>query len=110
MLGEHLLFSADRRARRLVRSVLWSVLALVMALGGLGFLGAALWTWLETLWGAAAASLVVGIVFLAVAFFGVLMASLTRSMLPPPRATVGIDDLAQAFLAAAEVGRTARRR
>ena len=103
MLGEHLLFSADLRARRLIRSVLWSVLALVMALGGLGFIGA-------SLWGSAAASLVVGLIFLAVALFGVLMASFTRSMLPPPRRAVGIDDLAQAFLAAAEVGRTARRK
>ncbi|MCB1352312.1 MAG: phage holin family protein [Rhodobacteraceae bacterium] len=110
MLGEHLLFSADLRARRLIRSVLWSVLALVMALGGLGFIGASLWTWFASLWGSAAASLVVGLIFLAVALFGVLMASFTRSMLPPPRRAVGIDDLAQAFLAAAEVGRTARRK
>lgn len=110
MLGDHLMLSADLRVRALVRWVLWSILALVTALGGIGFLGAALWLWTSGHLGPVTASLILGFIFLAVALIGVLMASTSRSRVPIPPPKVGVDDLAQAFVAAAELGRAARRR
>lgn len=104
------MLSVDLRVRALLRSVLWSILALAAAMAGLGFLGAALWLWTSGHLGPVIASLILGLAFLAVALFGVLMASVARSRVPVPRPKVGIDDLAEAFLAAAEVGRSARRR
>jgi hypothetical protein len=110
MLGEHLMYSADRRVRTLVRSIIWSLLALIAAIGGLSFFGTAVWLWLSGQLGPVLASVLVGLGFLLVALLAMLMASRSRVRMPPPRPKVGVDDLAEAFFAAAEVGRAARRR
>ncbi len=110
MLSEHLTHKADVRVRRLARSMIWSLLALFAGVAALGFLGAALWLWILGRLGPIMASGLVGLAFLAVALFGILMASLSKTRLPEPRPNVGVDDLAQAFFAAVEVGRSARRR
>ncbi|WP_424933420.1 hypothetical protein [Amaricoccus macauensis] len=110
MIREHMMLSAELRTRALVRSILWSLLALVAAIGGLGFLGAALWLWMEVHLGAVAASAILGCVSLLVALLAVAFASASRVRQPLPKAKIGVDDLAEAFLAAVELGRSARRR
>jgi hypothetical protein len=110
MLSDRLLYSAELRTRSLLRTVLWSVLALLCALGGLGFLGSALWLWIASVGSPAAASLVLGMVFLVVAGAAALVAMFGRSRPLPPHRGVGIDDLAQAFFTASQLGRAARRK
>lgn len=110
MLSEHLMYTAEFRVRTLVRSIIWSLLALFAAIAGLGFFGAALWLWINGHLGPIAASGLMGLAFILVALVGVAMASVARTRLPPPRPKLGLDDLAEAFFAAAEVGRASRRR
>jgi hypothetical protein len=110
MIGENLMLSADLRVRALVRTIIWSLLALVAAIGALSFFGAALWLWIDGHLGPVAASFILGIAFLSVTAVSLFKASMSRLRYPLPRPKVGVDDLAEAFFAAVEVGRTARRR
>jgi hypothetical protein len=110
MLGEHLMLSADLRIRAFVRSVLWSLLALVAGVAGLALLGIGLWLWIEAHLGPVGASVILGGVLLILALFGALMASQSRVRYAVPRPRLGMDDLAEAFVAAAALGRSARRK
>jgi UPF0716 family protein affecting phage T7 exclusion len=110
MLSEHLMLSAELRIRMLVRSLLWLLLALLAAIAGLTFFGVGLWLWIDAQLGSVAASIILGIVLLLVALFGVLMAAQSRVRYGPPRPRVGVDDLAEAFMAAVALGRSARRK
>lgn len=108
MLSDRLLYTAEFRARSVIRSVLWSLLALFAGIGALGFLGAAFWLWISAHHGAVLASFGAGLGFLVVAAAAVMVAKSSRHKMHPPAPGLAVSDLAEAFFAAQQFGRAAR--
>jgi hypothetical protein len=108
MVTDRVLAAAEFRARRLGRSLVQTTFAAICGVLASSFLTAAVWLALSDAWGPIAACALVGLGFALIALALVLIRPRTPPPPPPPK--VGLDDLAQAFVMAAEVARSVRRR
>lgn len=107
MFAAQVLDKAEHKARRAGASFVRVAAACIMAILACGFLTAAAWIYLDAKLGPVAASTLLGIFFALVAV-GLLVLKPRRKE-PEPKPKVGLDDLVQAFVAAAALGRSTRR-
>lgn len=98
--------SAERTARRAVRSAVLGAMAALFGLGALGFFTAAGFVVLTAEYGPVAAALTLGIAYLVLAaLFAVAMTSGRRAPPPPPPVEKPRPPLGEAFLLGMEAGR-----
>lgn len=98
--------SAERTARRAVRSAVLGAMAALFGLGALGFFTAAGFVALTAEYGPVAAALTLGIGYLVLAaLFAVAMTSGRRAPPPPPPVEKPRPPLGEAFLLGMEAGR-----